>query len=115
MLGENVRRLSEEEAKTGMRVCHQCQKAIALEEPIGRRDTCLSCGADVRCCLNCAFYDEHSADACREPNADLVQHKDVANFCDFFALKNQDEPRTSPSPAGGDARAELDALFKKKS
>ncbi len=95
-----------------VRVCYQCQKEISLEEPIGRRDTCAGCGVDVRCCLNCAFYDVSAAAACREPNADLVQHKDAANFCDFFALKN---PQASPArPAGGDARAELDALFKKK-
>ncbi len=96
-----------------MRVCYQCHKEISLEEPIGRRDTCAECGADVRCCLNCAFYDVRAAAACREPQADLVQHKDVANFCDFFALKNAQPSLARPSE--GDARAQLDALFKKKS
>ncbi len=95
-----------------MRVCHQCQAEIALE-PIGRRDTCLGCGADLRCCRNCSFYDVRSADACREPNAELVQNKEAANFCDFFILTR---PSLSASrPTGGDARAQLGALFKKKS
>ena len=96
-----------------MRVCYQCQAEISLEEPIGRRDTCTGCGADVRCCLNCTFYDVRSADACREPQADLVQHKDTANFCEFFALKHTQPSLARPSAA--DARAQLDALFKKKS
>ena len=110
------RRESISGAETVMRMCHQCQKELTLEEPIGRRDTCPGCGADVRCCLNCAFYDEHSADACREPNAELVQHKDTANFCDFFALKSEPvKPTSQSSQVGGDARSQLDALFKKKS
>ena len=95
-----------------MRVCHQCHGEIVLEDPIGRRDTCPACGSDVRCCLNCAFYDTHSADACREPNAERVQHKKTANFCDFFIfLRQQTEPQQSTD---GDARAQLDALFQKK-
>ena len=96
-----------------MRVCYQCRMAISLEEPIGRRDTCAGCGAEVRCCLNCAFYDARAADACREPQADLVQHKDRANFCEFFALG--DAPSSPARPSAADARAQLDALFKKKS
>lgn len=96
-----------------VRACYQCHKEISLEEPVGRRDTCAGCGADVRCCLNCTFYDARAADACREPQADLVQHKDAANFCEFFALKNT--PPGPVRPSGGDARAQLDALFKKKS
>lgn len=96
-----------------VRVCYHCQAEISLEEPIGRRDTCAGCGADVRCCLNCTFYDVRSADACREPQADLVQHKDAANFCEFFALRNTQPSQARPSAA--DARAQLDALFKKKS
>ena len=74
---------------------------------------CTGCGADVRCCLNCGFYDVNSADACREPQAELVQHKDRANFCEFFALRSA--PPGSARPPAADARAQLDALFKKKS
>ena len=95
-----------------MRVCHQCQAQIALEGSIGRRDTCPGCGADLRCCRNCSFYDMRSADACREPNAELVQNKEAANFCDFFTLTRPSLPGSRPT--GGDARAQLDALFKKK-
>lgn len=59
------------------------------------------------------FYEVHAADACREPNAELVQHKDAANFCEFFALARSAAP--SVQPAATDARARLDALFKSKS
>lgn len=96
-----------------MPTCHQCQTPLDLEEPIGRRDTCAHCGADARCCLNCTFYAVHAADACREPNAEPIQHKDRANFCEFFALA---QSTTSPvQPAAPDALARLDALFKSKS
>ena len=95
-----------------MRVCHQCQAEIPLEGPIGRRETCHGCGADLRCCRNCSFYDVRSADACREPNAELVQNKEAATFCDFFILTRPSLPGSRP--AEGDARAQLDALFKKK-
>lgn len=95
-----------------MQTCHQCHTSLQLEEPIGRRDTCNNCGADARCCLNCAFYDVHAADACREPNAEPVQRKDAANFCDFFAPAKR-QPR-STQPAATDARLQLDALFKPK-
>ncbi len=96
-----------------MPTCHQCQASLDLEEPVGRRDTCANCGADARCCLNCTFYEAHAADACREPNAELVQHKDAANFCEFFAPARS---AASPvQPAAPDARARLDALFKSKS
>ena len=95
-----------------MRVCHQCQAEITLEDPIGRRDTCPGCGADLRCCRHCSFYDVRSADACREPNAELVQNKEAANFCDFFTPTPPLLPGSRSTE--GDARAQLDALFKKK-
>jgi len=66
----------------------------------------------VRCCLNCAFYDTHYANACREPNADPVLDKEAGNFCEFFTFSEHRQPRQSPTT--DDARARLEALFKKK-
>jgi hypothetical protein len=59
------------------------------------------------------FYDRHSANACREPNADRVLDKETGNFCEYFALIENRQPQPSSS-AAVDARAQLEALFKKK-
>ena len=95
-----------------MKSCYRCQYEIVSKDRLGRRDTCPSCGADVRCCLNCAFYDTQYANACREPNADPVLDKEAGNFCEFFTLSEHRQPR--PSTTTDDARARLEALFKKK-
>lgn len=95
-----------------MQSCHHCQYEIVLKDRIGRRDTCSGCGAALRCCLNCAFYDTHYADACREPQAEPVIDKETANFCEFFSFRTQQAQQASAAAA--DARARLEALFKKK-
>ncbi len=95
-----------------MKSCHRCQSEIVSKDRIGRRDTCPSCGTDLRCCLNCAFYDTHYANACREPVADPVLDKEAGNFCEFFTLSEHRQPQQSAAAA---ARARLEALFKKKS
>lgn len=95
-----------------MKTCHHCQHPIATKNRIGRRDVCSSCGADLHCCLNCLFYDLHAANACREPNADHVLDKETGNFCEYFALVENRQPQHSTTTAH--ARAQLEALFKKK-
>lgn len=101
--------------------CHQCGAEIGLVnlpgriERIGRRDTCPSCEADLHCCLNCRFYDPQLPNACREPNVEPVRDKNVSNFCDYFA---PGEPKGRPAAdqaKAADARAQLEALFRKKS
>ncbi len=95
-----------------MQSCYHCQYEIMTKDRIGRRDSCPGCGATLRCCLNCAFYDTHYADACREPQAEPVLEKEAGNFCEFFSFRTQ---QAQQSPAAADARAKLEALFKKKS
>jgi hypothetical protein len=58
------------------------------------------------------FYDLHSAHACREPNADPVLDKETGNFCEYFAFVENRQSQASSS--GASARAQLEALFKKK-
>jgi hypothetical protein len=94
-----------------MKTCHHCQQPIDSKNRIGRRDACSSCGADLRCCLNCLFYDARAAQACREPNADHVLDKEAGNFCEYFAFVENRQPQNS---ATDKARAQLEALFKKK-
>ena len=94
-----------------MRICHACKKEIAGELKTGRREACLSCGADLRCCLNCLFYDLAVSKHCRETVADLVREKAKANFCDYFVFV---EGRIAAPDAGSaQARKALDDLFKK--
>jgi hypothetical protein len=94
-----------------MYLCHACGKEIRVKERVGRRDICPHCEAELRCCLNCAFYDLHYANACREPNADLVEEKDRGNYCEYFSYNTEVKKQEI---AKQNARAQLEALFKKK-
>jgi hypothetical protein len=115
--------------------CHQCGAAVRIDEPLARDAECDSCGADLRCCLNCRHYDTALNNSCRETQADPVVEKNRRNFCEFFSFSREPfvkggstreaEARSrlaglfggkAPSPSGSeDARKKLDALFKKKS
>lgn len=78
--------------------------------PLSRISECLSCRRKLRVCLMCEFYDPAVADACREPIADEVSDKTMANFCDFFGPRS-DAVRAEQSGTGGEVPSELDALF----
>jgi hypothetical protein len=95
-----------------MKVCHACKKELALGREIGRRDECPYCHADLRCCLNCRFFDRSAPKQCREPIAELVREKDRANYCDPFSFAESEEGaqrRDNPDKT----RKALDDLFKK--
>jgi hypothetical protein len=94
-----------------MKICHACKKEIALELKVGRKDACPSCGADLRCCLNCRFHDPVVSKQCRETMAELVREKEKANFCDYFVFA-QDRV-AAPDAGGARARKALDYLFRK--
>lgn len=96
-----------------MKVCYHCQKPIPYTEKVGRQDACPYCLSDLHCCLNCTFYDEYAANRCREPAADWVSDREKKNFCEFFSFKENNEV-SSKSSREEKARAELEALFKKK-
>lgn len=36
--------------------------------------------------MNCKFYDKNAHHECREPQAELVKDKKMANFCGYFTL-----------------------------
>jgi hypothetical protein len=71
-----------------MKKCHCCGAVIDIEK-ISRRDECRACGADLRVCLNCTFYDEGRANQCFEPQAEKIKEKDRSNYCDFFQFKQE--------------------------
>jgi hypothetical protein len=93
--------------------CFACGAAVELAagERVGFRDTCSACDADLHVCLNCVHYDSGAYNQCREPNAEWVSDRERANRCDYFALGDSGDGPAHAEPQ--DARAVLDALFKK--
>jgi hypothetical protein len=93
------------------RLCHHCGRDIGPLQRVGRRDACLHCGSDLHCCLNCSFFEPSCHNQCREPEAERQVDKHAGNFCDYFSFRRG--PRPTAGVSSG-ARAQLDALFKKK-
>jgi hypothetical protein len=97
------------------KLCYACGTSITRGEPIPRDLACEACGSDVRCCRNCRFYDVTRSKECRESEAELVTDKTRRNFCEFFELSDRASAGgASPVDRAAEARAKLDALFKKK-
>ena len=71
-----------------MKLCFSCNHKLEIDSKPGRADTCPACGADIKVCLNCAFYDETAYNSCKEPMAERVLEKERANYCDYFQLND---------------------------
>jgi hypothetical protein len=56
----------------------------------GRSESCPRCGSDFKICLNCASYDPHVAQECRDGRADPVAEKHVANYCEYFEFAQRE-------------------------
>jgi hypothetical protein len=93
--------------------CWKCGSALRIPLPIGRRDDCPACHADLHVCRQCEFYDPRVSKACREPMADEVSDKERGNFCDYFRASTRG--RATESGEAAAAKAKLDALFGGKS
>ncbi|MDZ7315918.1 MAG: hypothetical protein ONB24_07330 [candidate division KSB1 bacterium] len=93
--------------------CHRCGYEIVLKpgQKLFRQDTCPKCDSYLRCCFNCALYDPVAWKECREPQAQRVQDKSIANFCEYFEPSTGEGVR--PDHRADDARRKLDQLFKK--
>ncbi len=96
-----------------MKICHSCGRELVMQGKIGRDEICPHCRADLHCCLNCNFYDEYAQNKCREPLAEWVSDREKNNFCDYFVFQDS-RTAAGKSRAQEDARAKLEALFKKK-
>ncbi len=95
-----------------MKTCFNCRKELKLDSPPGRSDTCPFCSADLRCCMNCDFYDAGAYNQCSEPQAERVLEKEKGNFCDYFRFRiSATAPDKMKSAA---ARNRLEALFGKQ-
>jgi hypothetical protein len=92
--------------------CYRCGSEIEISGKPSRQELCPKCSAYLHCCLNCEFYDPNAHQQCREPQAELVQDKEGANFCDYF--RPLAKARTTPATSRQEeARRRLDQLFKK--
>ncbi|MFA6002926.1 MAG: hypothetical protein WC881_02555 [Elusimicrobiota bacterium] len=93
--------------------CYRC--GLGLESNMfGREGSCPGCGADTRCCRNCAFDDPACGTQCQEVQAEAIHEREDANFCDFFRpRKGLWTPDKNARPAGRSVRSAFDALFRK--
>ena len=93
-----------------MTLCHSCKSEIVLDPhaPLGVRDDCPDCYADLHCCLNCVLHDPGAHNQCRETTADFVRDRAKFNFCGHFKFKDGE---SDVDDGVADARAKLDALF----
>lgn len=92
-------------------VCWKCGFSLSeLTLPIGRRDACPACEAELHSCRACVDYDPAVAQQCREPTAEAVTDKSRANFCGFFNPKPSAFVIHDQSSAQ-QAEAQLHALF----
>jgi hypothetical protein len=92
--------------------CYNCQLELALTKTPARAETCPKCASYLHCCLNCRFYDVNAHNQCREPQAEWVKDKEMANFCDFFEAATKTASKESARKE--EARKKLDDLFKRK-
>jgi hypothetical protein len=94
-------------------ICAVCGTDLGRIERVGRRDVCSHCGAELRTCRQCRFFEPAASDACREPQAERVADKGRANFCDYFGPGALVPSGATPAPVDA-ARAALDRLFTRR-
>jgi hypothetical protein len=97
-----------------MSICHACQKEIESSEKPKRHEICPYCRSDLHCCLNCELYDEYAENKCHEPAAEWVNDREKNNFCEFFTWQ-QSRTGDRRRQEQAEAKAKLEALFKKES
>jgi hypothetical protein len=117
-----------------MPFCAFCDAELPADLRVGREARCPSCDGFLHVCVQCRFYEPTLHNQCLEPEAEHVRDRQKPNFCEFFQLpgSTRGAPRPEPGrndvaargrPAGGktvpdpraaEARARLEALFKKK-
>ena len=92
-----------------MSSCHFCGTEVPSTMTIGHASVCSCCGRPLKVCLNCRFYDPSAYHECREDIDEPVVYKDLANFCDFFVMREADS--TSSQKKQEEARSKFLSLF----
>ena len=91
--------------------CFHCQTVNDFVAPLGRREECSKCHSDAHVCKNCAHYDPKVYNECRETQADFIQEKERANFCDYFQVRGE---IGSQKQQTNDLLSAAESLFKKQ-
>ena len=118
--------------------CPACSLQAHFSDVIPFRAECEKCAADLHVCIACTFYDRYVENECREPTADPVGVKDRRNLCEYFKPRTEEgvdgdkaaalaklnaafgikgaspTDAAAPRSAADEAKAKLEALFKKK-
>ena len=85
-----------------MKKCHKCGAAVNVEK-VSRHDECEKCGADLRVCLNCTFYDKNRANECLEPPRWKGSKRRTGRFAGTVSTYKDDagqkDPRTDAQKA----------------
>jgi len=77
-----------------------------------RESICPYCKAYLHSCVNCKFYSQGRHNDCREPQAEFVRDKRIANFCDFFVFRDSSAQSTDRiQKKRNEARDRFDRLF----
>ena len=94
-------------------MCWKCGTDNKVENPVSRSAVCENCGADLRCCKNCAFYAPGSHYDCRENVDELVTDKERANFCGYFkySADSAGTKSSAENKKADDARKAFNSLF----
>ena len=94
------------------RHCWKCGTEYKLPGGPGRMECCSRCNSDLKVCLNCISYDARIAQQCRDPRAEPVAEKNMANYCEFFEMARREYVATATSNSREDkARDALKKLL----
>ncbi len=97
--------------------CYKCGEIWTGSKKPGRHEICSRCGAYIRVCRNCQFYDPALHNQCRIPEAEYVSDKERANFCEWFVFreKGHSGEKTEQERRQEEARRRWENLFKDNS
>lgn len=93
--------------------CRACGAKVQLAGELVLGSSCRTCGAELRCCANCLFFDTASPKECRKPVAERMINKVRGNSCPEFSPRTVQEFAAETPARSNDPRAAFDALFKK--
>ena len=75
-------------------------------------ETCLNCGADMHCCLNCDFYEPQRSDGCSLRNLESPRDKERWCDCSEFRLADRSQRDNIGPSIREEAQKKFNALFK---
>ena len=94
--------------------CRLCNRGFQLEAGFRREGVCPHCGGYLHCCRNCDFFAGATFRGCREPQAEEVRDKDMANFCGFFCWSGGRASSAGLSDESAKARSKFESLFRNR-